>query len=346
LNAHLERTFHFDQGFDDYAFPARPDYGIALGARLLEHLAPADFPELFPSTAAIAGAAVDWIDAHASEPFFLWVHVLDPHWPYEPPEEWLEHPEREPRRWGEPTMVTNVQAGNVKPGQAERERVVELYAGEIRYVDAELSRVLAALKRHGLYDRALIVFASDHGEELWEHGHYEHGHTLYDEVLRVPLAFKLPGAGIGQRVDAPVSTAALTPTVLDVLGVPYVAEDLSAHSLAPWWRTPADATTEPLFATGTYYFGEKRGVVFDGKKLVLELDTGRCELYDLTHDPREMSSLASSSPEALHEGMQLLREWQEACAALRERLGLSAVEAEMGDEAVRAMRALGYTGPQ
>ena len=207
LNVHLERAFRFDQGFDDYAFPARLDYGISLGSRVLGWLAPTRFPAVFPSTTAIAEVADAWIRAHAREPFFLWMHVLDPHWPYEPPAEWLEHPEREPRRWGEPDRVTDVQAGNTKPGAAERERVGELYAGEIRYVDHELARVLAALRELGLYERALIVLASDHGEEFWEHGRYEHGHTLYDEVLRVPLFFKLPGTGPSARLGIGDETA-------------------------------------------------------------------------------------------------------------------------------------------
>lgn len=345
LNVHLERAFRFDQGFDDYAFPARLDYGIALGARVLARLAPARFPAVYPSTTAIAEVADDWIRAHARAPFFLWVHVLDPHWPYEPPAEWVEHPELEPRSWGEPALVTDVQAGNTKPGQAERERVSDLYAGEIRYVDHELARVLATLRELGLYDRALIVFASDHGEEFWEHGRYEHGHTLYDEVLRVPLLFKLPGADARAHVDAPVSTQALVPTVLDVLGLPYSPEHLSSRSLAPWWRAPARATVEPLFAAGTYYFGEKRGVVFDGWKLVHELDTGRNELYELARDPRELHSLASASPETTARGLELLQAWQERCAALRAELGIADdVPGTADEELLNAMQDLGYGG--
>jgi arylsulfatase A-like enzyme len=243
-------------------------------------------------------------------------------------------------------MVTNVQAGNVKPGESERERVGELYAGEIRYVDAELGRVLAALRERGLYERALIVFASDHGEEFWEHGRYEHGHTLYDEVLRVPLAFKLPGAAARARVDAPVSTAALVPTVLDALGIAFDPGLLSARSLVPWWSSPTTAALEPLFAAGTYYFGEKRGVVFDGKKLVLELDTGRTELYDLARDPRELSSIAAAAPEGVREGLRLLRAWQDGCAELRAKLGLTGADSEAGGEAERALRALGYAGAE
>jgi arylsulfatase A-like enzyme len=347
LNAHLERAFRFDQGFDDYAFPARPDYGIALGARLLERLAPARFPELFPSSTAIADEAVGWLDANHDAPFFLWLHMLDPHWPYEPPAEWVEHPERPPRRWGEPEMVTDVQAGNTKPGAAERARVAELYAGEIRYVDHELERVLARLRELGLYERALIVLASDHGEEFWEHGRYEHGHTLYDEVLRVPLFLKLPGDDARGTLEAEVSTEALLPTVLDVLGLEHDPELLGSRSLTPFWRTPAEAVAGPLFATGTYYFGEKRGVVFDGQKLVLELDTCRSELYDLVADPAELRSLAAARPEALRAGLALLEEWQTRCAELRARLGIGGDDDAQVDDAVqRAMQGLGYAGPQ
>jgi len=343
LNAHLERAFRFDQGFQDYAFPARPDQGIGLGARLLERLEPNRYPELFPSTEAIADVACAWIRGHAREPFFLWVHVLDPHWPYEPPPEYLANPQGT-RRWGEPEMVTNVQAGNTKPGAADRERVQELYEGEIRYVDDQLGRILGTLKELGLYQEALIVFASDHGEEFWEHGRYEHGHTLYDEVLRVPLAFKLPGGAGAGRVDAPVPTEALLPTVLDVLGLEFDPARLEAGSLTPWWSAARPPVDPPLFATGTYYFGEKRSVVFDGKKLVLELDTGRVELYDLGADPHELHSRASSEREEVERGLELIGDWERRCAGLRANLGVEVDQAQTGEDLERLLRTLGYAG--
>jgi arylsulfatase A-like enzyme len=345
LNAHLERAFHMDQGFTDYAFPARPDFGISIGSRVLEALDARRFPELFPSTASIADTALGWLDQQHGEPFFLWVHFLDPHWPYEPPAEWLDEPLRRPTRWGEPDMVTAVQAGNTKPGEEERERIRQLYEGEIRYVDAELARLLVALKARGQYDTALIVLASDHGEEFWEHGRYEHGHTLYEEVLRVPLAVKLPGSMQRVHVAAPVSTTAVAPTVLDVLGIGYEPQDFSARSLRSWWQDPAAAVIEPSFATGTYYHGEKRGVVFDGLKLVLELDTGRRELYDLVNDPRELSSLSSSRPQDVEHGLELIQDEQRRAEALREHLGVPRdVRAEDDASIEKALQAIGYGG--
>lgn len=343
LNAHLERAFHIDQGFGDYAFPARPDHGISVGARVLALLDADRFPELFPSTTSIADTALSWLDQAPDGPFFLWVHFLDPHWPYEPPAEWVDEPQRRPTRWGDPDLVTAVQAGNTKPGEAERERVEQLYAGEIRYVDAELERLVEALKARGSYDDALIVLASDHGEEFWEHGNYEHGHTLYEEVLRVPLAFKLPGELDRRRIDDAVSTTAVVPTVLDVLGIGHEPETFTAASLRPWWNAPATARVEPSFATGTYYHGEKRGVVFDGLKLVLELDTGRVSLFDLATDPEELHSLTSSRRADVERGLELIRAEEERTEALRERLGIrGSHEAEAGSGVEKALHSLGY----
>ena len=345
LNAHLERAFRFDQGFDDYAFPARHAHGVSLGAKLLERLVPGRYPEVFPTTTAIADVALDWLDAHGDEPFFLWVHVLDPHWPYEPPAEWLEDPTREPRRWGEPSMVTNVQAGNTKPGAEEKQRVEELYAGEIRYVDSELARIVGALKQRGIYERALVAFASDHGEEFWEHGRYEHGHTLYDEVLRVPLFVKPPGETPARTVAADVSTEALVPTVLELLGIAHDPSDFTARSLVPFLRTPETAASEPLFAAGTYYFGEKRAVLFERRKLVVELDTQRLELYDLERDPAELHSQAAAEPERVRQAFTLLEEREAACRALRERFGIrSEAGTGPGDELLRLMEQIGYGG--
>jgi len=349
LNVHLERMFRFGQGFQDYAFPARAEVGIGIGALVLTRLAPERFPELFPSTTAIADVALAWLERHGDEPFFLWVHVLDPHWPYAPPDAYV--PPRHAhstigRAWGDPTTVTNVQAGNVKLGEDDRARVRELYRAEIDYVDDNLARIVLELKRIGRYDDALIVFASDHGEEFWEHGRFEHGHTLFDEVLRVPLAFKLPGAARRGPVDAPVSTESVTPTIVDALGLDVDPDRYTAPSLAGFWRTPdGPPDPGPLFSGGTYYHGEKDAVVFDGLKYVQELDTGATALYDLAADPGETRSVALLRPADVERAKALLRERLERCHALRAELGLEdedGAELDPSDEA--RLKALGYAG--
>ncbi len=348
LNVHLERMFNFAQGFDDYAFPARAELGISFGAKLLTACDPDRFPELFPSTTAVADVAIDWLEraVDGERPVFLWMHVLDPHWPYEPPADYTTPPESGTRianYWGDPDTVTNVQAGNLKLGEADRARVRELYRGEIRYVDDNVGRLLAKLRELGLYDESLIVFASDHGEEFWEHGSYEHGHTLYDEVLRVPLAFKLPASNpsrAGRRPE-PVSTESLTPTVLDLLGR---SAKTTGRSLRPLWESPGSVPAEPLFSNGTYYRGEKEAVVFDGLKLVVDLETKRVELYDLAADPAELDSLASSRPRDVARGRELLEARFRAAQDLRAELGLGDDEADLDPLVHARLKALGYAG--
>ncbi len=106
-------------------------------------------------------------------PFFIWIHLYDPHAPYDPPAPFDK-------------------------------RFTDLYDGEVAYADASLGKLFSYLRQHGLYDRALITMMSDHGESLGAHGESMHGIFLYDETIRVPLLFKLPGELLaGRRVASP-----------------------------------------------------------------------------------------------------------------------------------------------
>lgn len=349
LNVHLEPVFRFQQGFDEYWFPARNDWGVSLGARILEYLDGHRWPEIFPTTTAIADRAIERLASRTDEPVFLWIHILDPHWPYHPPEGFV--PPRSPDsriadRWGEHDTVTNVQAGSTKLGAADQERVRDLYRGEIAYVDTNLARLIDFLKSAGIYDDALIAFTSDHGEEFWEHGGFEHGHTMFDEVLRVPLAFKLPGGTLKTRFDAIVTNESLTPTLLDLVGQPNTKNAFTSPSLAPYLDpTLEEPAPAPIFSAATYYHGEKRAVIFDGLKAVLELDTGRMQLYELATDPQEMSSLTAARPEDVKRAAELLGARVEAANALREAIGLDEDQTvDAGDAIKRALDKLGYLG--
>ena len=135
--------------------------------------------------------ALRWLRKNPRRPFFFWLHLYDPHSPYDPPE----------------------------PYRSEYQG--HLYDGEIAYADHELGRVMAWLKRNQLYDASLIVFLSDHGESLGEHGEHEHGFFVYNATIHVPLVVKLPaGSGIRPgRVSRPVETTALAATLLEGAGI-------------------------------------------------------------------------------------------------------------------------------
>ncbi len=160
--------------------------------------------------------ALRLLDAARGRPTFLYVHTMDPHIPYQPPEPWLsmfdpkpsaDAPGRDPRRDKDPA--------------ANRDGFVARYDGEIAYGDAEFGRFVQELKARGLYDRALIVFLSDHGEEFLDHGDWGHGVSLYEELVRIPLVVKFPGGRhAGQRVASLVQEVDVLPTVLQEAGKP------------------------------------------------------------------------------------------------------------------------------
>ena len=138
--------------------------------------------------------AIQWLNKRPRGPFFLRVHLYDAHDPYDPP----------------PPYSTRYARS--------------LYDGEIAYADACVGKLIAALREAGLYDGALMAVMADHGEALGQHGEQTHGVFLYDETIHVPLLFKMPASGFGgDRVETRASLADVTPTILEVAGIPIPA---------------------------------------------------------------------------------------------------------------------------
>jgi choline-sulfatase len=337
------------QGFDEYtAFPG-PWIGHSFGAGVLAALAPAFRPEEAPPP-DLEKLAADWLRAHARGDFFLWVHVFDPHAPYGPPREYLDGAVPPPgagwrfEGWDEDA----IRAGTYVPTNAQRDWIHRLYLGEVRAVDDAVGRLTAELRRLGMYDDTLIVVLADHGEEFWEHGSYGHGHSLYDELLHVPLLVKLPGSaerGVlanrenGETVDVPVSTASVMPTVLALAGSPLPAGYPAAEPLP----LDHDGTERPLFSLGLNRFEDRRSVRFGRFKYVRWDQTGREELYDLAADPGERHDVAPHQPRELAAGRELLAAFAAQAAEARRRLRLGeGEEARLDDGTLARLRSLGY----
>jgi arylsulfatase A-like enzyme len=227
------------------------------------------------------------------------------------------------------------------PGPAEREWIRRLYRAEVRWVDAAVGSLIAELKRSGHYEDTLVVLLSDHGEELWDHGGVGHGHTLYEELLRVPLLVKLPGESRRGEIGAPVSTASLAATLLDLAGKPFPASYPAARSLAPLLRGET-LPPEPLLSTGVQRVEEREAILFGGFKLIRGVTSGRRELYDLVHDSAETTDLAASLPGKAAEGVRLLDRFEAESDRARKSLGIHREQAPIDPEAEKRLRALGY----
>jgi choline-sulfatase len=207
-----------------------------------------------------------WFASRPAKPFFAWLHVYDPHSPYEPPEPFFS------QYYG------------------------HLYDGEIAYCDQQLGRVFSALKHDGVYDRTLIVFLSDHGEALGEHGEDEHGLFLYSATLRVPLIIKVAGgvSSNARKVDTVVGTVDISPTVLQLLRITDpLTKQFQGSSLVSLLNDKV-AGGERMAYAETYYpknsFGWSPLRALIGPRYSY-IDAPHPELYGTTKDPSETVNL-------------------------------------------------------
>ncbi|HEX6087593.1 MAG TPA: sulfatase-like hydrolase/transferase, partial [Thermoanaerobaculia bacterium] len=201
-------------------------------------------------------AAEQWLDKVEKDPFFLFVHLYEPHTPYTPPEPY-------------------------------RSQYKLAYDGEIAHVDQIVGNFLDSLKRRGLYDKALIVLTSDHGEGLNDHGEEEHGIFLYREALQVPLMVKLPNQRkSGESVKAPVQLVDIFTTIMEQTATPMVKHDQHARSLV---ALTEEAPSRPIYAESYYprlHFGwSDLHSLIDGDRHFIRAPIP--ELYDLASDPAE-----------------------------------------------------------
>jgi choline-sulfatase len=210
----------------------------------------------------VAQRAEAWLSVHSAGPHFVWVHLYDPHDPYEPPAPY---------------------------SQLYKDH---LYDGEIAYADSALANFIAYLKKHGWYEDSLIVVVGDHGEGLGEHHENTHGIFLYDSTTHVPLIFKLPAANVIGKikvVDAQVRTTDIVPTVLDLVGA-SAPQRLDGESMKPYFAD-ADVVSRIAFGETDYplRFGwaPLRSVRTEGFKFI---EAPRPELYDLHTDAAELEN--------------------------------------------------------
>ncbi len=239
-NPSLSRRRGFDRGFEAYENE--------------EETAP-DRPTE-PSYARV----VEQLERLRGQDFFLVWHLLDPHWPYYPPPEYRLFVDEAYRgRFAEGLTrdyVKPLVSGQLAVTEAERAHIVNLYDGEIRYVDDQVGRVLAAVDRLGMASSLSVVFTSDHGEALFDRGHFGHVLPLYEGNLRIPLIVR-DERFAQARVERIVEAIDLMPTLLELAGVP-VPDGLQGRSLLPLLRGRAeDWRDEPAFSEGPQFVERK-----------------------------------------------------------------------------------------
>jgi len=263
---------------------------------------------LFGKMASSSGPAFAWLDSLPKrQKFFMFFHGYDAHGYTE-----LSQDERV----FVPSGYDGLYTGSRREATALRQEQLTqpltltpedvafwngLYDSKIRKADAEVAALLDELRKRGVLDNTLVIVLSDHGEEFYEHGGTDHGLTLYDELIRVPLIINIPRGTRGLKIPAQVSTMDVAPTIFDILDITpgeTFSRQQQGKSLLPYFAGTADAGRDVFVETDYRDFTHKRGIrTADGWKLIVTMETGTEELYNLTNDPKEATDLARKLPQ-------------------------------------------------
>ena len=280
------------QGFDYYFLYFPPQLGKNLmGLKLVKafyYLFTRGFQDQGASW--LTNQAIRWLKKNQNrKPIFLWVHYYDPHLPYRAHQKQLPAEKANPvvAKFSQRLYPELIRAGYYNLSQANKQLIHQLYIGEVIYTDHHFGRLLQELKNQNRYLDSVIIFTSDHGEEFWEHGSFEHGHTFFQELIKVPLLVKLPqNRNAGQRVSAPVSTIQIYSTFLKFA-------ELSSDAPPDLLKVMNDPSQSPeiLLSEATLYFDLKgAGIDRNLKKIILGPASEKTA-FDLTVDPLEKNPL-------------------------------------------------------
>ncbi len=264
--------------------------------------------------------ALAWLDTVQDRKFFMFFHGYDLHGQFALGEGYVSR--YAPKDYVGPFKGTPKEEAILREGVLTEEGItltpedIEFwnawYDGKLRDMDARLGTFIRELERRNVLSRTIIVVLSDHGEEFYEHGGFDHGHSLYDEQLRVPLVFVVPGMEGGRVVESQVSTIDVAPTLLSLLGITptngYATQAAGRKNLAEYF-VHSDTSGYDVFSETDYRDAtHKRSIrTADGWKYILTLEDGKEELYHILRDPKETKNLITKEAEKAEELRVALR---------------------------------------
>jgi arylsulfatase A-like enzyme len=316
-NINVDEIFGFAQGFNYFeSIPATwaakdPDWRV-------------HNEWMSKTTVTLTDAALDWLKQRSEErSFFLYLHYLDPHEPYDPPE-------AHAARFSEESYdVPHPMIRQLEPR----------YDGEIYLVDEQLERILQYMDEELMLDDTALVILSDHGEEFGDHGGLYHGYTVFDEQIRVPLFMMIQGlTKPAERITDQVRLLDVLPTLLHVLGI-EVPSSVQGVSLVPLM---AGEETEQLPALSEWGYNPYSSYRLPPWKIVYVHSTKQTMLFNIEEDPGELNDLSSMHPGRAKKMLRALERLQISAFEAGEGMASEEGEIEMPPEKVDQLRSLGY----
>ena len=327
-----------DMGYSTAAFYTN----VHLNLGLVQNFSYTHYESNEPA-ASIYDRVIRWIGSTRNN-FFVYIHHNDPHDPYKYHEGFSIYPKDSQYRRLQPFFPTRVDGNGV--GCEEREGIVKLnetqlsemeanYDGEIEYLDYHFGRLLDYLQASRLSENTIVIVSADHGEEFLDHGGYWHGCTLYDELIKVPLIFHIPGQ-TGSRIGQRVSTMDIFPTLVEMVEGNSTEYGFSGSSLVPIIHGIPEGEG-PLYSATAFRGPKKYSIIIGDYKLITQANGKAIGMYNLKDDPEETKDLQGLMPVLLSKVNEtLFKEISSHSGKIREDAP------EIDQETLEQLKALGY----
>ena len=341
----LYPAFGLGQGFDTYidctSYPElSADSAQTPGIKIGGPLQLASMSDI--TSPRVQTGVQTWLKDNRQQPFFMFIHLWDVHFDFIPPPPYDQM--FDPDYDGQVTGVNFIfnEAVHAKMPQRDREHIVALYDGEIAWTDAHVGKILDNLDALGLRESTIVVLLADHGTELFDHGSKGHRHTLFDELIRIPLIVRYPGhIPAGQRYGQQARMIDVLPTVLELVGLP-APTDVMGQSLAPLFsgdtlQQDTMAVSE-LFSMGRALRSFRR----PDRKAIMHEPTGATMVFNLLTDPGERNPLSDANNQlgrAMLNDMQVTTKWLAECRTL---LGTDTATTTLPEHVQQRLKTLGY----
>lgn len=326
-HVYLGEKYGFSQGFDEYIELISTKYAAH---RVI-------------TSRKVTNAATGWIDKNLAEGtrsgMFMFVHYFDPHYEYN------HHKKFD---------MTSHYSGQIKPGTGlgklreirsqllpnDIDYLKGLYQEEGAYVDFHIGRLIEHIEKSGLADNTLIIFTSDHGEEFMEHGWLGHTRTLYDELIRIPMFFYLPGTLSPGIVKTPVSQIDILPTLMSMFNEPHRSKTWEGISLKQYLEGGGSALPRRNLFSETSTDANLRSVIQGPYKLVHDKQRKKFTLYNRTEDPGEHKDISKAEPQVFKELKHKLAAWESSVEATSQEIQPRKVN--LNSEEIKQLKSLGY----
>ncbi len=325
---YLAPAFGLSKGFDDY------DYAHGSNEKIRR-------------SDETVNRAIEWIKENSEEQFFLFLHFFDPHLNYDPPGRSLQRLlklagfEYSGKLKSPFFQLKEIRNHKLLLSEEDWKFVQFLYDAEISAVDESCGELFRFLKDIGLYDKSIIVVLSDHGEEFMDHGGFEHGHTLYDELINIPLMIKMPSSlRAGEVIAHQIRLIDIMPTLLDIFDLD-IPESYQGKSLLRLMKKGRTDEIWPAFSEETLWGDELKSVREGCYKFITNESLNAFELYDLCSDPGEKKDLAETEKEKAREMRRIIIRWMRS-NLLRVKKIKGERLIDLDEKTIENLKSLGY----